>query len=198
MINLPLIQVIDFLRSLYRFRWAAFLTACLVCALGWAAVWLMPNNYEAKSQIYVDTDTVLKPLLKGLTVETNDQARINSMTQVLLSRPNLEKVALKANLDLATDAEDDFIGLLDRLKRKIKIKREKKSRDNNYNIYEISYVDEDPNIAFTVVDSLLNALVESSIEGTKEDTESAQKFLEKQIAEYEEKLTHAEKTVSRF
>ena len=47
------------LRSAWRYRWHALGVAWAVCALGWLAVYLTPDQYEARSRFYVDTSSAL-------------------------------------------------------------------------------------------------------------------------------------------
>ena len=46
-------------------RWYVLFTALGVCIIGWTAVFMIPSRYQASTRIYVDTDTLLAPLLRG-------------------------------------------------------------------------------------------------------------------------------------
>ena len=62
-------QGIDELRGAWRYRWPALLAAWAVCVGGWVYVMTLPDLYEASTQVYVDANTGLTPLLQGLAVE---------------------------------------------------------------------------------------------------------------------------------
>ena len=62
---------------------------------------------------------VLKPLLTGLAVDTNVQNRVAMMSQVLMGRPNLEKVARETDLYLRAPTQEDFARLVDKLPTRI-------------------------------------------------------------------------------
>ena len=94
------LELLSQLRGGWRFRWVAVGVAWAIALAGWFAVALMPNQYEARAKIFVDTDSVLKPLLAGLAVTTDPVSQVNMMARVLMTRPNLEKVARETDLAL--------------------------------------------------------------------------------------------------
>jgi len=65
-------QAIDQLRSLWQFRWPALIAAWIVCVAGWLGVMAMPDMYEATARVFVDTQSILKPLLSGMTSGIKD------------------------------------------------------------------------------------------------------------------------------
>ncbi len=91
--------VLGYLRGIWRNRWYAMVCAWLVCILGWAVVFILPDQYEVSARVIVDTQTILQPLLKGLTVEVDPNTQVALVTKTLLSRPNLEQIARLACLD---------------------------------------------------------------------------------------------------
>lgn len=64
------IKVLDDVRGTWRFRWWSLVAAWAFCAVGWAFVISLPNVYEATARVYVDSQTALRPLLKGLAVRS--------------------------------------------------------------------------------------------------------------------------------
>ena len=193
-----LTQLLTYGRGMWQFRWYALLVAWVVCLAGWTAVYTLPDEYEVRARVYVDTQSVLKPLLRGLAVEQDVGTRVNMMTRILLSRPNLEKVARETDLDLRASTPKEHEALMSKLQNNIKMKGEGGSRRRNDNLYTISYVDRDPQLAQRVVQTLLNAFVEDTLGSSRVDTAAAQRFLDKQIQEYEVRLTEAEQRLAEF
>ncbi len=66
------------------------------------------------------------------------------------------------------------------------------------NLYTILFNDRDPETAKKVVQSLLTIFVEKTLGETRQDTDTAQRFLDKQIAEYEQRLLMAENRLAEF
>jgi polysaccharide chain length determinant protein (PEP-CTERM system associated) len=136
---------------------------------------------------------VLKPLLTGLAVDSNVQNRVAMMSQVLMSRPNLEKVARETDLYLRAPTQEDFARLVDQLPTRITLQGG--GRDNTYTL---RYSDTDPAMAQRVVQTVLDAFVEDTLGVKRADTDTAQAFLQSQITEYEQRLRDAEDQLATF
>ena len=64
-------QLLFHLKATWRYRWYAVVVAWIIALGGWTAVYLMPDRYEAQARVYVDTQSMLRPLLSGLAVQPN-------------------------------------------------------------------------------------------------------------------------------
>src|SRR5690348_5460866 len=93
-------RVIKELRRAWRFRWSAWAVGWIVSVIGWLVVSAMPDMYQASANVYVDTRTILKPLLDKLTVQTDVDSQLRLVRQAMLGRPQLERVARETDLDL--------------------------------------------------------------------------------------------------
>jgi polysaccharide chain length determinant protein (PEP-CTERM system associated) len=185
-------QVLANLKTVWHFRWYAVISAWVIAAGGWIVVYKMPNRYEADARVYVDTQSVLRPLLSGLTVDSNLEQMIMIMSRTLMSRPNLEKLIQMAGLDggVKTDEEKEY--LVTRLASAISIKGA--GRD----LYAISYVDKDPQIAKRVVQSVLKLFMDGSLVNNREDSDSARRFIDEQLKNYRDKLEASETAITEF
>lgn len=181
-------------RMVWPYRWLSLIVAFLVAVVGSYYVFSLPPVYEVKTKIFVDTRSMLRPLMKGLAVDNNALASSASlMKRTLLTRPNLEKVAREADLDLETKTDREFDALIDGLIANIKV-----SGTPRESIYSIKYTDRDPQKAKKIVDELLNAFLESALGSSRTDTVVTQKFLDEQIIEYEKRLIEAEERLRDF
>ena len=184
---------LTYVRGIWRYRWIMMLVAWLVSIVGWGVVYQLPDKYESSARVHVDTQSMLSPLLKGLTVTTDSGQRVRMVTRTLLSRPNLEKLARMTDLDLVALTPADMEHLLDRLADDIRI-----SSGREQDLYTIAYSNSDRQLAKRVVQSLLTIFVESTLGESREETNSAQEFVEQQIKAYEEKLRAAEIRLAEF
>lgn len=183
-----------FLRMAWLYRWVGLATAIVLCAVGWAAVQLMPDQYEVNAKVYLDSRSMLRPLLRGIAFDSSNLTNTTLLlSRTLLTRPNLEEVARRTDLDLGTKTPEDFDKLIADLSSDIKIGGT--PRDN---IYEIKYSNPKPKVAKAVVDELLNTFMESALGNTRRETAVTQKFLEEQIAAYEKRLVEAEERLKEF
>ena len=185
--------ILNFLKAIGKYRWHAVAITWLVALIGWAVVLRMPNQYETSARVYVDTQSILKPLLAGMTTLPNVQQQVAFMRQTLISRPNVEKVMRDTDLDVqaTTSAEKDR--MVDELMTNIKM-----AGTNRDDIYTISYTSTDPKLAKDVVQSLLTIFMEGSFGGKKQESDKAIQFIDDQIRGYEEKLATAENKLKEF
>lgn len=189
-----LTQIKNYIRMAWRFRWAALFTATLVCAAGWLVVALLPTKYEVSTRVYLDTQSLLTPLLKGLAVDSGaEKEAARLITQTLLVRPNLEAVARKTDMDLEVTTPEEFERLIDGLLTRIGVTQTKRN-----NIFRITYEDRDPKQAYRVVEALLNIFVERSLGDSRKDTSTTRQFIEEQIKDYETRLLSAEARLKEF
>ena len=185
--------IVTYANGIWRHRWLMILLAWGISIIGWGIVYQLPDQYEARARVNVDTQSMLQPLLRGLTVATNTQQRIQLVTRTLLSRPNLEKLARMTDLDLLAQTPVEMDVLLDDLADDIKL-----TGGRDQDLYTISYLHHDRQMAKLMVQSLLTIFVESTLGGNRADTDSAQVFVDRQIKEYETKLEAAEMRLSEF
>lgn len=178
---------------MWKYRWLGLAIAWLVAAIGATVVLRIPDKYEASARIYVDTQSILKPLMSGLAVQPNIDQQIMMLSRTLISRPNVEKLIRMADLDLGSTSKAAHETLVDELTKGMEIKST--ARDN---LYTLAYRNSDPEKAKRVVQSLVSIFVESSLGDNRKDSDSAKKFIDEQIRSYEKKLEEAESRLKEF
>lgn len=180
--------------GIWRYRASALLVAWLVCLAGWGMVYTLPDQYEASARVYVDTGSVLKPLLRGLAVQADVTTTASMMTRALLSRPNLEKIANETDLHTRAKNDREYQGLLDVLASKIEIS----TSNRNENLYDLRFRDNEPHVAKQVIEVVLSGFVTDTERLNRTDSGMAQEFLDRQIADYEKRLEDAENKLKEF
>lgn len=184
--------------GLWRRRWVVVIGAWAIAIIGWFGVWLLPDQYESRAQVHVQTETILAPVMNGVTAQPNYEERVEVMRQQLLTRPNVEEIIYRAGLDKQIEAKSEIErrtkleGMIDWVGGKIKI-------DSPLNMYfNISYRNSDPKMAKNVVDAVLNLLIEQDLGASIAEKEEAKRLLEKQIKEFGDRLTAKEQEVAEF
>ncbi|MFT5731322.1 MAG: polysaccharide chain length determinant protein (PEP-CTERM system associated) [Desulforhopalus sp.] len=185
--------LLDYLRGVWVKKRYVMLCSWLVCPAGFIYVASMPDVYESQARVYVDTRSVLQPLLRGLTIQTNPQQEIAMMVKTLLSRPNLEIIARESDLDISVTNPSDYESMIAGLSANIKFRAAGKD-----NLYTIAYTHDNPLTAKTVVQETLDLFVEGTHGNSRKDTDSANRFLEEQVGEYENRLAAAEQRLADF
>jgi polysaccharide chain length determinant protein (PEP-CTERM system associated) len=180
-------------RGMWRHRWMGLIVAWIATAIGSAIVMSVPDKYEASARIFVDTQSILKPLMTGLAVQPNVDQQVVMLSRTLISRPNVEKLIRMADLDLKISSKNEQDALIDSLIKTLEIKTV--GRDN---LYVLSYRDSSPEKAKKVVQSLVSIFIESSMGDSRKDSKNARKFIDEQIKTYVVKLEEAEARLKTF
>lgn len=184
--------------GLWRHRWAAAVIMWVAALAGWFALWLMPDKYQSSAVLYVQTETVLDPVMNGVTARPNYEKRVEVMKLQLLTRPNVEEIIYRAGLDREVTATDprekraQMEKLIDWVRGEITIT----SPQEMY--FEINYKNSDPTIARNVVDAALNLLREQDLGASISERQDAKKRLDTEIAAFDERLTAKETEVAAF
>ena len=200
----PVVEhVVEELRSIWRFRWIAFGVAAGAALVAWLVIFLLPDRYESSARVFVDTRTALKPVIKDLSIEQDVNAQLNFVRQSLLAGAPLRKIAEQTGVLLPTVVSpSEQAKILERLADGVTLDvrgaGENPKDDSAGSIYSISYQDQDRARSLRVVETLLNTLVEQTLSGKREGSESAQKFLESQLRLYETRLRDSENKLAEF
>ena len=182
------------LRAIMRFKWIALIVAFVLSSAGWLFVAQMDDYYEANARVFVDSNQVLKPLLKGIAIQPDVNQRVQLLSRTLLNRPNLEKLSRMTDLDVQAVTALEKENLINDLAKTVKLRGTR----GNSSLYRVSYVNKDPDLARRMVQSLITVFVESTIGEERDDNESAREFLGQQVAEYEQRLAQADRRLSDF
>jgi hypothetical protein len=121
-------QVATLLRGMWQYQRLGVLVAWIVAA----AIMTMPNRFEVSARVFVDTQTILRPLMAGLAVQPNIEQQINMLSRTLVSRPNVEKLIRMADLDLAVKTDAERAALIEETIRAVSIRAV--GRSNLYNL----------------------------------------------------------------
>jgi len=181
------------MKAVWRRRWLGVAIAWVVCLLGWIGVSMIPNQYLAGARLYVNTDAVLTPLLKNIGVDSSPDQELKVLQATLLSRPNVETLISKTDLDLTVSTPEQRDGLVNSLMTNITVRP-----DPRLNVFTIQYTDPHPKLARDVVQTLLTIFVDNATGGNRRDMENARIFLEHQISSYEQQLRSSEQRRAEF
>lgn len=191
--DLLIAQVVAIAKRMWKYRWPGVMVAWATGIVAAAAVFVVPDRYEASARIFVDTQSILKPLMSGLAVQPNVEQQVVMLSRTLISRPNVEKLVRMADLDLKNQSKAQQEATIELVTKNLSI--QSTARDN---LYTLAYRDSDPESAKRVVQSFVSIFVESSLGASRKDTATATTFINEQIKTYEAKLEEAEGRLKEF
>jgi len=181
------------LHGMWQKRWYGLMAAWIIGAVAAVVVARIPDKYEATARVYLDTKTVLRPLMRDLAVDLDIDQTVSLLFRTLITRPNVEQLIKKSNFDLAGKSAGEIDQMVDSLMQEIKVMSA--GRDN---VYSFSYRNTDRERAKLLVQNLVALFVESDVGSKQRDTEKARAFIDEQIKAYEARLQEAEGKLKAF
>lgn len=191
--NEMLAPLFNLLPAMWERRWWGLAVAWGVAILGALGVLAYKERYQATAMVYVDTQTTLRPLLEGLSVQPDLSQQVALLAQTLLSRDNVITIMDRNHLLApgATNLQREL--LIQNLQHNIHLKIN--GRDN---IYQVSYIGHDPAKTLGVVRSLMDLFVDKGLAGNQQEATQALSFIDSQIAIYKTKLQQAQARLQAF
>lgn len=181
-----------YIRGMIRRRRIILILASIISVIGWGIVFRIPNKYTSEARVQVDTRTMLRPLLKGIAVQSDMAGLVAVMKKLMFTQQNMLKVAELAGIKGDYASEKGRYAILEELKANVQIGVGKEE------IFSISYAHTSPGMAQNVVQAVLSVFSEQTQQSTMGDVAVAQRFIEDQIREYEQRLRNAEKARETF
>ena len=187
------VQLHSYLSGAWHYRWTGMVVAWMVCLVGWGVLLVVPNQFDAVAKIYIDTDTMMAPLLRGLTVTTDPDQQVSVMLNTLMTRPNVEQVVHLTSRPGTNFSSAEMARRVLDIQSNVSL-----IALGTKNLFEIHVTDKDPNRALTISQTLLSIFVDSNIGSKRKDFQGAQSFLDDKVAEYENLVRQAEERRAAF
>jgi polysaccharide chain length determinant protein (PEP-CTERM system associated) len=187
------LQLLGLLGGGWQYRWYGLAAAWIVCLVGWVVVAFIPDVYQSSAKVYIDTDTVMRPLLKGLVVATDTEQEISVMLRTLFTAPNIERVVRVTNPKASSMTPSQMQDAISNLTQNVTLKA-----SGTKNLYTVGFSDSNPAYAQSVAQALLSVMVDSNVGDQRRESDDARSFLDSQIANYERKLQDIDKRKADF
>jgi polysaccharide biosynthesis transport protein len=172
------------LHSVWNRRWLALAVAWGLCLLGWLIVAMIPNAYESKARIQVQTQSILSD---KVGISASDQRKsIQQLEQTLTSSGNLEKVIRGTDLGQTVASDREMSSKIELLRKNIDVKAEQD------NFFAITVKQPSGKLARDVVQKLIDVAEEDNIAGDRKETSQTLRFLDAQIEARQGALQEAE------
>lgn len=187
-------QLLGYANSVWRRRWYALIVAWLVCLAGWVAVERIPDRYTSTARVYIDTESMLRPLMRGIAadLDTSMAAQLSLVRRTLLTRANLEEIVRTTDMDLTARTPAALEATIASLQARLELSA---IQDN---LFSISFVDPSPEQGYRVVQAVLDLFVEANLGANREELAVTQQFLGDQIQGIERQLNNRERMLTEF
>ena len=187
------------LHGVWNRRWLALAVAWGVCMLGWLGVALVPNTYESKARVYVNTQSLLQDKV-GIT-QVQSQQDLDRLRQTLVSAGNLEWVVKETDLARTVSGPRDLAARITALREGITVlaQTDPSMIDISAKMSDSTLSDgANARVAQQVVQKLVDIFQETNLSSTKVETSQSLAFLDQQIGERGKQLAAAEQRRVEF
>src|SRR5580658_2817994 len=184
-------QYVDVIRRRHMYFLIPFFLGWLVV---WSVSWVLPSRYKSGTLILVEQPSMPKDYVTP-NVTDDLQARLQSITQQILSRTRLLHIIDELNLYADKRGRLNPDELVDRMRKDIEIALvfdEHHTAITSFNIY---YSSHDPHLAQQVTGELTNLFISENLELRQQKSEDTTKFLEQQLESARQNLAEQEEKV---
>lgn len=183
-------QYVDTIRRRHMYFLIPFFLGWLVV---WSASWVLPSRYKSGTLILVEQPSMPKDYVTP-NVTDDLQARLQSITQQILSRTNLLHIIDELNLYPKEHGQVNPDELVDRMRKDIDIELVKDvyGHITSFNIF---FSSRDPHVAQQVTGELTNLFISENLELRQQKSEDTTKFLEQQLETARQNLAEQEEKV---
>ncbi|CAD7335404.1 chain-length determining protein [Sphingomonadales bacterium 56] len=187
------------LHGIWTRRWLALAVAWGVCMLGWLGIALVPNSYESKARVYVNTQSLLQDKV-GIT-QVQSQQDLDRVRQTLASTANLERVVKETDLNQTISGPRDIAAKITALREGITVmaQADPSMIDISAKSADSSLSDgANARIAQQAVQKLIEIFQETNLSSDRVETRQSLAFLDQQIAQRGRQLAAAEQRRVEF
>lgn len=158
------------------------------------------NVYEAKSTVFIQKNSIVDPLIRGVGVTASVEDRISSLQESMTSRNILERVAKKLDLDVSLKGSGVNEGLINNIRSNLRIteRRSRTSRSPSADLFEVSYEGSNPATARDIVNTLVSEYIEENQASRRTDAYGAYDFIQTQVMEYKKRLEESDAAIREF
>jgi polysaccharide biosynthesis transport protein len=163
----------------------------------WIVSWLMPAVYRSETLILVNQPSVPSTLVPS-NIEENLQGRLDSITQLILSRTRLLHIIDQFDLYKNERARYSSDELVTRMQKDIEIDLVRSPDRAALSSFNISYSSHDRFLAQKVTSELTNLFINENLEVRVDQSQNTTKFLEDQLEQARQSLATQEEKVRKF
>lgn len=184
------------IKTIVRRRWFMILPLMAALAIGCYMAITMPKIYEAETLILIEPQSVPDNYVKSV-VSTEVSERINTISQQILSRSNLEKIINQFDLLKNNSNEDVYLeDMVAELRRQIDIDVTRSRRATNS--FAIAYRDKSPETAMRVTNALAAIFIEQNLKAREAQAVGTTNFLEAELESMRQRLEAQEDAVRAY
>lgn len=188
------------LRLLIYHKWLIIIPLLLTGVAGIIAAVVIPKTYNASTLILVQPQRVPSEYVQSL-VTVDIESRINSLSQEILSRTNLEKII--ANFSLFTGPEYKDVYMEDKveeLKKRISVEvtRDRRGRGANAESFSIAFEGSNPEQVRDITNALASFFIDENLKLRESQAIGTSTFLDEELETMRKRLEETEQKLKNY
>jgi uncharacterized protein involved in exopolysaccharide biosynthesis len=192
------IKIDHYLGLVFKHRWLLIIPFCIAMAVGMYLTIKLPKIYEASTLILVMPQRVPTNFVQSI-VTSDINSRINTISQQILSRSNLNKVIKE--FDLFSDPKYSSMFIEDKfadLRERINVKVNRADRRSEADAFTISFKGSEPKIVTAVTNRLAGSFIDENLRVRETQAVGTSDFLAAELETKRKRLEEVEQTLREY
>lgn len=181
-----------------RRRWYLFSAMVIALATGSYLAITLPKIYSARTVILVEPQRVPQNYVKSI-VSDDINSRINTISQQILSRTNLEVIINQFNLFTRPEFDGMFIeDKINILKGQIRIRVQGNKRNSASTSFSIRVNNKDPKLAMFIANALAASFITENLKVRETQAVGTSEFLDAELSTMRVRLEEQEQRLADY
>ena len=188
-------EIIEIIR---RRRWYIIIPFCLSMMAGIYFALTFPKVYSASTLILLQPQRVPEDYVRSI-VSTDVDARINTLSQQILSRTNLEMIIDEFKLYSGPKFKKMFMeDKIESMRKRITIDVTRSSRRRDANAFSITFKGRDPEKVMKVTNALANYFITENLKTREAQATGTSDFIDDELSTMKKRLEEVEQTLKDY
>jgi protein tyrosine kinase modulator len=186
----------EIIEIIIRRRWYIIIPFCLSMMVGIYFIITLPKVYSASTMILLQPQRVSANYVQSI-VSVDLDSRINTLSQQILSRTNLEKIINEFKLYSGPKSENMFMeDIIESMRKRITVDVTSSRRDTN--AFSISFKGKDPEKVMKVTNALANYFIGENLKNREAQALGTSDFLDDELHEMRKRLEEVEQALKDY
>ncbi|MEJ2452709.1 MAG: Wzz/FepE/Etk N-terminal domain-containing protein [Candidatus Thiodiazotropha sp.] len=180
----------------FRRRWIILTPLCLALILGTVLALILPKRYQASTLILIEPQRVPQNYVQPI-VSSEASDRINTLSQQIMSRTNLEKII--SDFDLFSSPKQEDMYMEDKIESlrqciEINVTRDRRGAD----AFSISFKGGDPQKVMRVTNALATSFIDENLKVRESQALGTSDFLDSELKSMRQRLEQVEEKIKEY
>ena len=186
------VSIKECLEAVKKHSHVVFLSSLLLMVVGTAVVCLLPDIYSATTTILVDPQKIPERYVAS-TVTSDPNARMNTLTQQVLSSSRLQEIIERNNLYPKLRKKESREEVIDYMRDHTTIVLKRSTQpEQGMSSFSITYEGEDPSIVASITNQLAASFIDWNLDDRQEQALGTTQFLTDQLTQARKSLEDQE------